>query len=99
MTTIIDFTGDLSRKALSGESRRPVLETLDRRRVVFKDHCYTDFAFHYIIAGKAANEAVGQIREAIEEGIGSFKIFSGVFSATSSMSIPPSGEAIRIGLA
>lgn len=76
VTTIIDFTGDLSRKALSGESRRPVLETLDRRRVVFKDHCYTDFAFHYIIAGKSANDAVGQIREAIEEGIGSFKIFT-----------------------
>jgi dihydropyrimidinase len=76
VTTMIDFAGDLSRKALSGLSRRPMLETLERRREVFRSHCYTDFAFHYIIAGEVRPETVGEIREALEEGLGSFKIFT-----------------------
>ncbi len=76
VTTIIDFAGDLSRKALSGLSRRPMLETIERRREVFRTHCYTDFAFHYIIAGQVRPETVGEIREALEEGVGSFKIFT-----------------------
>ncbi|MBI3801906.1 MAG: amidohydrolase family protein [Deltaproteobacteria bacterium] len=76
VTTLIDFAGDLSRKALSGLSRRPMLETLERRREVFRSHCYTDFAFHYIIAGEVQPETVGEIREALEEGLGSFKIFT-----------------------
>lgn len=76
VTTIIDFAGDLSRKALSGLSRRPMLETIERRREAFRTHCYTDFAFHYIIAGEVRPETVGEIREALEEGLGSFKIFT-----------------------
>ena len=76
VTTLIDFAGDLSRKALSGLSRRPMLETLERRCEVFRSHCYTDFAFHYIIAGEVRPETVGEIREALEEGLGSFKIFT-----------------------
>jgi len=76
VTTIIDFAGDLSRKALSGLSRRPMLETIERRRAVFRTHCYTDFAFHYILAGQVGPETVGEIREALEEGLGSFKVFT-----------------------
>ncbi|HEV8715342.1 MAG TPA: amidohydrolase family protein [Candidatus Binatia bacterium] len=76
VTTIIDFAGDLSRKALSGLSRRSMLETIERRREVFRTHCYTDFAFHYILAGQVRPETVGEIREALEEGLGSFKIFT-----------------------
>jgi dihydropyrimidinase len=76
VTTIIDFAGDLSRKALAGLSRRPMLETIERRREVFRTHCYTDFAFHYIIAGEVRPETIGEIHEALEEGVGSFKIFT-----------------------
>ena len=76
MTTIIDFAGDLSRKALRGERRRPLLEVLERRRAVFRDHCYTDFAFHYMLAGECGHQAAGQIAEALQEGVGSFKIFT-----------------------
>src|SRR5215831_19315449 len=76
VTTVIDFAGDLSRKALSGLSRRPMLETIERRREVFRTHCYTDFAFHYILAGQVPPETVGEIREALEEGLGSFKVFT-----------------------
>jgi len=76
VTTIIDFAGDLSRKALSGQSRRPILETIERRREVFRTHCYTDFAFHYIVAGQVRPETIGEFREAIEEGVASFKIFT-----------------------
>ncbi len=76
VTTMVDFAGDLSRKALSGESRRPMLATIERRREVFRTHSYIDYAFHYIIAGEVRSETVGEIREALEEGIGSFKIFT-----------------------
>ena len=76
VTTIIDFAGDLSTKALRGERRRPLLEVLDRRRGIFRNHCFTDFAFHYILAGECGHLASGQIREALQEGVGSFKIFT-----------------------
>jgi dihydropyrimidinase len=76
VTTIIDFAGDLSHKALSGQSRRPILETIERRRQVFRTHCYTDFAFHYIVAGQVRPETIGEFRETIEEGVASFKIFT-----------------------
>ena len=76
VTTMIDFAGDLSRAALSGQTRRSISETVERRRNVFRSHCYTDFAFHYIIAGGVRSETVGEIREALEEGVGSFKIFT-----------------------
>src|SRR5260221_1962036 len=76
VTTIIDFAGDLSRAALSGQTRRSISETIERRRSVFRSHCFTDFAFHYIIAGEVRSETVGEIREALEEGVGSFKIFT-----------------------
>lgn len=76
MTTIIDFAGDLSLHALSGGSRDSILKVLERRREVFRPHAYPDFAFHYILAGPMTPETVGEIGEAVQEGVGSFKIFT-----------------------
>ncbi len=76
VTTLIDFAGDLSRAALSGQRRRSISETIERRRDVFRSHSYIDFAFHYILAGEVRTDTLGEIREALNEGIGSFKIFT-----------------------
>lgn len=76
VTTVIDFAGALSRSALNGLSRDSILNVLERRRHVFRDHCYTDFAFHYILSGKVPPETIGEIGEAIQEGVASFKIFT-----------------------
>src|SRR2546422_4760316 len=76
VTTVIDFAGDLSLKAISGASRDSILKVLERRRDAFRTHSYTDFTFHYILAGEVAPETVGEIREAIQEGVASFKIFT-----------------------
>jgi dihydropyrimidinase len=84
VTTVIDFAGvefqrflrDVSSGAASGTSRESILEVLEERRGVFRDHCYTDFAFHYILSGSVSPETLGQIGEAVQEGVGSFKIFT-----------------------
>lgn len=76
VTTIVDFAGDLSRKALSGQTRGSILDVLERRRTLFRDHSYTDFAFHHILTGKVAPETIGEIAEAIQEGVASFKIYT-----------------------
>src|SRR5438876_3551500 len=76
VTTIVDFAGDLSLKAISGASRDTILKVLERRRDAFRTHSYTDFTFHYILAGEVAPETVGEIGEAIQEGVASFKIFT-----------------------
>lgn len=76
VTTIVDFAGDLSLRALDGGERSSIMQVLERRRDVFRTHCYTDFAFHYILAGAVAPETVGEIGEAVQEGIASFKIFT-----------------------
>src|ERR671931_680832 len=64
VTTIVDFAGDLSLKAISGASRDSILKVLERRRDAFRTHSYTDFTFHYILAGQVAPETVGEIGEA-----------------------------------
>jgi dihydropyrimidinase len=76
VTTVVDFSGDLGRRALRGETRSSILEVLERRRALFRDHCYTDFAFHHILAGKVAPQTISEIGEAIQEGVSSFKIFT-----------------------
>lgn len=76
VTTIVDFSGDLGRRALRGETRSSILEVVERRRTLFRDHCYTDFAFHHILAGKVTPQTIAEIGEAIQEGVSSFKIFT-----------------------
>lgn len=76
VTTIIDFAGNLSLTPAGGPAQEFIMQALEGRRNVFRDHCYTDFAFHYILAGRVAPETVGQIGEAVQEGVASFKIFT-----------------------
>jgi dihydropyrimidinase len=76
VTTIVDFAGDLT--LTPDPSARPpsIAEQVERRRAVFRGHSYTDFAFHFVLAGEVAPAAVGQIGEAIQDGNASFKIFT-----------------------
>jgi dihydropyrimidinase len=76
VTTIVDFAGDLSLSPDPSARRLSIPEVIERRRAVFRGHSYTDFAFHYILAGDVPPETVGEIGEAIQEGIASFKIFT-----------------------
>ncbi|GIX47388.1 MAG: dihydropyrimidinase [Candidatus Tectimicrobiota bacterium] len=76
VTTLVDFAGALSRQALRGERHDPILEVLDRRRRLFQGHCYTDFAFHYILAGAVTPATLGEIGEAVQEGVASFKVYT-----------------------
>jgi dihydropyrimidinase len=76
VTTVIDFAGGLTPDRAGTGQRPSILESLDARRAMFRGHSYTDFAFHYILAGEVAAATVGQIAEAVQEGIASFKIFT-----------------------
>jgi dihydropyrimidinase len=76
VTTIIDFAGDLSLEGSGSDQRSSIMHVLEQRREVFRTHSYTDFTFHYILAGEVAPETVGEIGEAIQEGVASFKIFT-----------------------
>ena len=76
VTTIVDFAGDLT---LSPDPRTPrvsIPQAIEQRRAVFRGHSYTDFAFHYILAGEVPPATVGEIGEAIQDGTASFKIFT-----------------------
>ncbi len=76
VTTVIDFAGDMSLTPDPRARRVSISEAVERRRAVFRGHSYTDFAFHYILSGEVTPETVGEIGEAIQEGIASFKIFT-----------------------
>jgi dihydropyrimidinase len=76
VTTIVDFAGNLTLTPGAHSPRVPIAEHVERRRAVFRGHAYTDFAFHYILAGEVAPETIGEIGEAIQDGIASFKIFT-----------------------
>jgi dihydropyrimidinase len=76
VTTIIDFAGNLNPAPGGPSSQESILQVVEGRRNVFRGHAYTDFAFHYILAGPVAPQVIGQIGEAVQEGIASFKIFT-----------------------
>ena len=76
VTTIIDFAGNLNPTPGASPTEQSIMQVVERRRQVFRGHAYTDFAFHYILAGQVAPEVIGQIGEAVQEGIASFKIFT-----------------------
>jgi len=79
VTTILDFAGNFNFAPVDGSDQKPIMKVIEERREIFKDHCYTDFAFHYIFRGdelEAAPEAIDQIGEAIQAGLASFKIFT-----------------------
>lgn len=76
VTTIIDFAGDLSFNPDGSILSTTILHDIEQRRAAFRTHSYTDYAFHYILAGDVTSKTVGEIGEAIQEGIASFKIFT-----------------------
>jgi dihydropyrimidinase len=76
VTTIVDSAGDLSLEDKGEAPPRSISEIVEERRSVFRSHSYTDYTFHYILAGEVSPLTVGEIREAIQEGIASFKIFT-----------------------
>ena len=76
VTTVVDFAGDLSFEEAEDKTPKSIMSVVEERRSVFRTHSYTDYTFHYILAGEVAPETIGEIGEAIQEGIASFKIFT-----------------------
>ena len=76
VTTYIDFAGGMEGTEDSDRSDNSIMKRLDARRSVFAGHSYTDFAFHFTLAGEVPTSTVEEIREAIESGVASFKIFT-----------------------
>ncbi|MGE0679800.1 MAG: amidohydrolase family protein [Candidatus Binatia bacterium] len=76
VTTIIDFAGDLSLNPDGSILTSTIMHDVEQRRAAFHTHSYTDYTFHYILAGDVTSKTVGEIGEAIQEGVASFKIFT-----------------------
>ena len=55
-------------------------ETWEMFGVAFDGHCYTDYTFHFILAGDVQPNMIGEIGEAIQAGVASFKIFTTFFA-------------------
>ena len=75
VTTIIDFAGNLGPDAAGG-GPASIMLALEQRREAFRGHSYTDYAFHYILSGAVTPATLGEIGEAIQAGVASFKIFT-----------------------
>ena len=76
VTTFIDFAGGMEGTEDGDQSENSIMPRLDARRSVFAGHSYTDFAFHFTLAGEVPPHTIGEIGEAIESGVASFKIFT-----------------------
>ena len=74
--TFIDFAGGMEGTEDGDQSENSIMTRLDARRSVFAGHSYTDFAFHFTLAGEVPPQTIGEIGEAIESGVASFKIFT-----------------------
>ncbi len=79
VTTIVDFAGNFNFAPVERLDPKHIMQVIEERRGAFRDHCYTDFTFHYILRGdelQVAPDLVEQIGECIEDGLASFKIFT-----------------------
>ena len=76
VTTLVDFAGSLPITAGESASADPIMKQIESRRSAFAGHSYIDFAFHYIMAGAVGPSTIGEIGEAIQSGVASFKIFT-----------------------
>ncbi|MDP6511771.1 MAG: amidohydrolase family protein [SAR202 cluster bacterium] len=76
VTTFIDFAGGMEGTEDGDQSENSIMTRLDARRSVFAGHSYTDFAFHFTLSGEVPPRTIGEIGEAIESGLASFKIFT-----------------------
>ena len=76
VTTFIDFAGGMEGTEDGDQSENSIMTRLDARRSVFAGHSYTDFAFHFTLAGEVPPHTISEIGEAIESGVASFKIFT-----------------------
>jgi len=76
VTTFIDFAGNLATAPGEAPSTDPIMKQVEDRRDAFAGHSYTDYAFHFILAGAVPDPIIGQIGEAIQSGVASFKIFT-----------------------
>ena len=76
VTTFVDFSGNLPIAPGEQPSTDPIMTQVEKRRQAFIGHSYTDFAYHHILAGAVSDTTLGEIREAIQSGVASFKIFT-----------------------
>ena len=76
VTTVVDFAGGLSIMPGDEPSTVPIMQQVEERKKAFTGHSYTDFTFHYILSGAVPPETIGEIGEAIQSGLASFKIFT-----------------------
>ena len=76
VTTYVDFAGALPLTPGAVPPTDPIMGQIEVRRDVFKGHSYTDYTFHYILAGAIPPVTLGEIGEAIQSGVASFKIFT-----------------------
>ena len=76
VTTLIDFSGELPITPGEVPNYAPIMKQVEDRRNVFTGHSYIDFTFHHILAGAVPPDIIGQIGEAIQGGVASFKIFT-----------------------
>lgn len=76
VTTFVDFAGNLPLTPGEAPLADPIMRQVQQRRVAFDGHCYTDYAFHFILAGAVQPSLIGEIGEAIQAGVASFKIFT-----------------------
>jgi len=76
VTTFVDFAGSLPLTPGEAPATEPIMTQLGQRLQAFGGHSYTDYAFHFILAGAVPPSMIGEIGEAIQAGVSSFKIFT-----------------------
>ena len=76
VTTYVDFAGALPLTPGAEPPSDPIAGQVEVRRDIFRGHSFIDYTFHYILAGAIPPVTLGEIGEAIQSGVASFKIFT-----------------------
>ncbi len=76
VTTLLDFSGSFPLSPGETASVEPIMSQLESRRRAFEGNSYIDFAFHHLLAGEVPPQVIGEIGEAIQAGVASFKVLT-----------------------
>ena len=76
VTTFLDFSGTFPLNPGDAASVEPIMNQVESRKNAFVGHTYIDFAFHHLLAGEVPPNIVGEIGEAVQAGVASFKILT-----------------------
>ena len=90
-TTMIDFAACKPDRAGDESSTQSIRDAIEARDQDWKGKCYCDYAYHVMLRGKVPPATIAEVKEAVQAGYATVKIF------TTDITPSRAGRMVRFG--